>query len=253
MLKICLHLYKRSLFRHHFIVFGEGCNVQTNINAMDIDTLNGLKACPLFKGLTENEIIDLMHRVQYRVQEYERGAVFVLAGDPCRHANIVISGETSAKVIGPSGRVIRMDLHHSGQLLAPAFLFVKDGQYPVTIEAERASRVLRIGADDMRSILQFEPRIALNLVAILSNNINFLTNKVSLLSMTVREKVGSYIKTEMKRQGTSSIMVALSRQQLADEFGIQKYSLQRCLHELQEEGVIRIDGKHIDIDAPNLL
>jgi len=47
--------------------------------------------------------------------------------------------------------------------------------------------------------------------------------------------------------------VALSRQQLADEFGIQKYSLQRCLHELQEEGVIRIDGKHIDVDAPNLL
>ena len=28
---------------------------------MDIDTLNGLKACLLFKGLTENEIIDLMH------------------------------------------------------------------------------------------------------------------------------------------------------------------------------------------------
>ena len=208
---------------------------------MDIDTLNGLKACLLFKGLTENEIIDLMHQVQYRVQEYEKGDVFALSGDPCRHANIMVSGEMSAKLIGPSGRVIRMDLHHSGQLLAPAFLFVNDGHYPVTIEA------------DMRSILQLEPRVALNLVAILSNNINFLTNKVSLLSMTVREKVGSYIKTEMKRQGTSSIMVTLSRQQLADEFGIQKYSLQRCLHELQEEGVIRIDGKHIDIDAPNLL
>jgi CRP-like cAMP-binding protein len=220
---------------------------------MDIDTLNGLKACLLFKGLTENEIIDLMHQVQYRVQEYEKDDVFALSGDPCRHANIMVSGEMSAKLIGPSGRVIRMDLHHSGQLLAPAFLFVNDGHYPVTIEAVRASRVLRIGVADMRSILQLEPRVALNLVAILSNNINFLTNKVSLLSMTVREKVGSYIKTEMKRQGTSSIMVTLSRQQLADEFGIQKYSLQRCLHELQEEGVIRIDGKHIDVDAPNLL
>lgn len=223
------------------------------MNVMDIDTLNGLKACALFKGLAENEIIDLMHRVQYRVHEYERGEVFALAGDPCRHVNIVVSGEMSAKVIGPSGRVIRMNLHHSGQLLAPAFLFVKDGRYPVEIEAECVSRVLRIGLSDMRSILQFDSRIALNLVDILSNNINFLTKKVSLLSMTVREKVSSYIKTEMKKQGTSSIVVTLPRQQLANELGIQKYSLQRCLHELQEEGVIRIDGKHIDVDTPNLL
>jgi CRP-like cAMP-binding protein len=76
---------------------------------------------------------------------------------------------------------------------------------------------------------------------------------VGLLSMTVREKVGNYIKTEMKQQGSKSIAVTLSRQQLADELGIQKYSLQRCLHELQEEGVIRIDGRRIDVVDIRLL
>ena len=220
---------------------------------MDIDTLNGLKNCPLFKGLTDKEIIDLMHRVQYRVHEYKRGDLFALAGDPCRHANIVVSGEISAKIIGPSGRIIRMDLHHSGQLLAPAFLFVKDGHYPVTIEAERVSRVLRIGSDDVKTMLLLDPRIATNLVCILSNNISFLTKKVGLLSMTVREKVGSIIKAEMKRQGTCSIYIALSRQQLADDLGIQKYSLQRCLHELQEEGVIRVEGRVVHVDNIALL
>ena len=219
---------------------------------MDIDTLNGLKACPLFKGLAENEIIGLMHQVQYRVHEYERGEVVALTGDPCRHANIVLSGEMSAKIYGSSGRVISMNLHHSGQLLAPAFLFVKDGEYPVSIEAVRLSRVLRIGAADVRALLSLEPRIAMNLVAILSNNISFLTKKVSLLSMTVREKVCQLIKSEMDRQGTASIVMALSRQQIADELGIQKYSLQRCLHELQEEGAIRIDGKRIDVVAIGL-
>ena len=34
---------------------------------MDIDTLQGLRRCPLFNGLTESEIIDLMHTVRYRV------------------------------------------------------------------------------------------------------------------------------------------------------------------------------------------
>lgn len=220
---------------------------------MDIDTLNGLKGCPLFKGLADHEIIDLMHKVQYRVHEYKRGDVFALAGDPCRHANIVVSGEMSAKLYGPSGRVIRMDLHHAGQLLAPAFLFIKDGLYPVAIEAEKTSRVLRIGVADMHSILHTEPRIALNLIGILSNNIHFLTRKVGLLSMTVREKVASYIKAEVKQQGSFNIIVSMSRQKLADELGIQKYSLLRCLHELQEEGVVHIDGRRMDVVKPGLL
>ena len=220
---------------------------------MDIATLNGLKCCPLFKGLSDNEIIDLLHRVQYRVQVIERGDLLALAGDPCRHANIVVSGEMSAKIISSSGRLVRMDLHHSGQLLAPAFLFAKDGHYPVTIEAEQTSRVLRIASADVHVLLEAEPRIAMNLVGILSNNISFLTKKMGMLLMTVREKVGTYINNEMKRQGTSNIVVTLSRQQLADELGIQKYSLLRCLHELQEKGVIRINGKHIDVDAPSLL
>ena len=34
---------------------------------MDIDTLEGLRKCPLFEGLTDNEIIDLMHAIRYRV------------------------------------------------------------------------------------------------------------------------------------------------------------------------------------------
>ena len=34
---------------------------------MDIDTLQGLRRCPLFNGLTESEIIDLMHTVRYSV------------------------------------------------------------------------------------------------------------------------------------------------------------------------------------------
>lgn len=251
--KICLNLYKQNHFRHHIIVFRGKVHAHTNIVIMDIDTLNGLKACPLFKGLTENEIISLMHQVHYRVQEYKKGDLLALAGDPCHHVNIVVSGEMSAKIYGPSGRVIRLDLHHSGQMLAPAFLFVKDGQYPVAIEAVCVSRVLRMGVADMQTMLSLDSRIAMNLIAILSNNISFLTKKVGLLSMTVKEKVGNYIKTEMKRQGTGKIVVALSRQQLADELGIQKYSLQRCLHELQDEGVIRIDGRRIDVVAIGML
>ncbi len=222
-------------------------------NCMDIDTLNGLKKCLLFRGLSDNEIIGLMHEVKYRVQVYKKGEIIALAGTPCRHASIVVDGEVSAQLIGPSGRVIRMEKHHSGQMLAPAFLFANDNHYPVMVEAESASRVLRLSPDDLQTLIHADQRIAMNFVHILSNIISFLTKKVGMLSMTVREKVGGRLMKELQQQGTNPIFLKESRQQLADEFGIQKYSLQRCFHEMQEEGIVRIEGKRIHVlDASRL-
>ena len=36
-----------------------------------------------------------------------------------------------------------------------------------------------------------------------------------------------------------------SRQQIADSFGIQKFSLIRCLNQLQAEGLVEVPGKDI--------
>ena len=49
------------------------------------------------------------------------------------------------------------------------------------------------------------------------------------------------------------IVLPLSRQELADHFGIQKYSLLRCLNELKQEGVIRVEGRHVQILSPLLI
>jgi CRP-like cAMP-binding protein len=68
-----------------------------------------------------------------------------------------------------------------------------------------------------------------------------------MLSMSVREKVSLYLKEQSRQQQTQNIFLPLSRQELADHFGIQKYSLLRCLNELKQEGAILVEGRHIQI------
>ena len=63
---------------------------------MDIDTLEGLRKCPLFEGLTDNEIIDLMHAIRYRVTRLYKGDFLFVAGEDCIHANILIDGDVVA-------------------------------------------------------------------------------------------------------------------------------------------------------------
>ena len=90
---------------------------------MDIETLEGIRKCPLFEGLTDNEIIDLMHTVRYRVIRLYKGDFLFVAGDDCLHANILIDGEVVAYLDGASDRHIRMSTFHAGNMFAPAFLF----------------------------------------------------------------------------------------------------------------------------------
>jgi len=214
---------------------------------MDIDTLHGLMQCQLFKDLTESEIIELMHTIRYRIVRFRKGDIFSYAGTACLHADIIISGEMIANLMGPSGRVIRITMHHSGNMLAPAFLFAKDNIYPVTVEATKDTQIFRLQPGDVDLLIKNNHQIAMNFIHILSNIIAYLTKKVGLLSMSIREKVLLYLKEERQRQQTNQLTIPMSRQELADYFGIQKYSLQRCLNELQSSGIIRLDGKHIEL------
>lgn len=214
---------------------------------MDIDTLHGLKQCPLFMELTDQEIIGLMHTVRYRIVRFRKGDVLAFAGTVCQYADIVMSGEMVAYAVGPSGRIVRMASHRRGKLLAPAFLFASDNHYPVTVEATTTTAVLRLTSDDLEIMMHSDQRLMANYIRMLSNIISQLTKKVRMLSMSVREKVCLYLKEQSQLQQASTIVLPLSRQELADHFGIQKYSLLRCLNELKQEGVIRVEGRSIQI------
>ena len=219
----------------------------TFVPIMDIDTLHGLKQCPLFMELTDQEIIGLMHTVRYRIVRFRKGDVLAFAGTVCQYADIVMSGEMVAYAVGPSGRIVRMASHQRGKLLAPAFLFASDNHYPVTVEATTTTAVLRLTSDDLEIMMHSDQRLMANYIRMLSNIISQLTKKVRMLSMSVREKVCLYLKEQSQLQQASTIVLPLSRQELADHFGIQKYSLLRCLNELKQEGAIRVEGRSIQI------
>ena len=151
-------------------------------------------------------------------------------------------GDVVAYLEGASGRYIRMSTFHAGNMFAPAFLFAQERRYPVTVQA-----TLRILSADFERLLELDSRLTKNFAVILSNLIAGLTKKVGMLLLSVRDKIVFFLKEEQRRQQSNTIQLSMSRQELADHFGIQKYSLQRALNELQESGAIRIDGKTIEI------
>ena len=68
-----------------------------------------------------------------------------------------------------------------------------------------------------------------------------------LTLFTVREKVAHYLDELSKKRNSNVITLDVSRQEIADRFAIQKYSLQRVLGEFDKGGAIKLRGKYITI------
>ena len=185
--------------------------------------------------------------VRYRVVRCYKGDIHAMEATACQYADIIIQGEMVASMMVSSGRIIRVAVHQSGKLLAPAFFFASDNQYPVTIEATADTTLFRLMPADLEKILSHDPRLMMNYIKILSNVVSHLTKKVRMLSMSVREKVILYLEEQIRLQQSKDVLLPLSRQELADHFGIQKYSLQRCLSELKQEGAILVEGRHVKV------
>ena len=61
------------------------------------------------------------------------------------------------------------------------------------------------------------------------------------------EKVAIFLLEESQKRNSETFTLTKSRQEIADSFAIQKFSLQRCLNAFAAEGAILLDGKHVTI------
>ena len=212
---------------------------------MEQKVIDALTLCPLFAGMSPMEIELSLSGADYRLVEYVDHDIFALAGMPCKYADIVVSGELICRMSAMSGKQVEMSRLRKGNLVAPAFLF---GNMPVGVETGSKVTVLRMRREVFAQLLHNNWQLAENFIRVLSNINVFLTNRMRVVSLfTVREKVAWLLMERAGEQGSDTIRLYRSRQEIADSFGIQKFSLLRVLSDFQKEGAIKINGREITI------
>ena len=207
-----------------------------------------LQKCPLFMDMTRDEIAASLSGFAHRMVSYGKQEIYALPGEPCRYADIVVSGTLVCRMMSLSGRQVEVSRLRAGSMVAPAFLFTSNGAMPVSVMTDDRVTVLRMTKDTFAGMLDSDSRLRMNFIRMLSDIDAFLTAKMRFLSlMTVREKVAWLLKERAREQKSRQITLYRSRQEIADSFGIQKYSLIRTLSDFEKEGVISIQGRDINI------
>jgi len=207
-----------------------------------------LQKCPLFAGMSTLSIDLALGNISYQIINFAPRDVYTLAGMPCRFADIVLSGSLICRMVSLSGKQVEVTRLRPGNLIAPAFIFAKNNSMPVSVETDSEVKLLRMTPQTLKKLIDDDADIRMNYIRSLSNIDVFLTHKMKVLSLfTVREKVAYLLLERAGEQNSNTIRLTRSRQEIADSFGIQKFSLLRVLSEFEKEGVIRVDGKTIEI------
>ena len=210
--------------------------------------MNALCSCPLFAGMSEIGIELTLGNVTHQLVSLPSHEVYALAGMPCKYVDIVVSGNLICRMAALSGKQVEVSRLRSGNMVAPAFIFSKDRSLPVSVETDGKVQLFRMRPEELKRLIDMDEGIRMNFIRILSNIDVFLTQKMKILSLfTVREKVAYLLMECAGEQGSNEVHLERSRQEIADSFGIQKFSLLRVLSDFEKEGAIEIDGRNIKI------
>jgi len=211
---------------------------------MDFNILTG---CPLFRGLTPEEVDSIFTAIPFRTKKYKAGTIIAQSGELVKCFMIVITGVVKGEMMDYSGKLIKIEDIPAPGALAPAFVFGNKNKYPVNIITVSDSEILVIEKEEFLKLLMKNDKVLINFLDMISNRSQFLSEKIKFLNFkTIKSKLAQYI---LRLSGDSKLSVKMDKTQndLADYFGVARPSVARAIGDMEESGLIKAEGKTIRI------
>jgi len=207
------------------------------------DEFDALAECPLFEGVSRQDLATMLQCMQARTVDVPKGGTVFRAEEPAEYVGILLSG---------SVRVLREDYDGNraiqaaigpGELFGETFACAGVGRLPVSVEADRPSRALLIQLkriiETCPSACGFHNRVVLNLLKVLAAKNLMLNGKLDITSRrTTREKLLAYLASQARAAGSNRFVIPFDRQGLADYLGVDRSALSVEIGKLRREGVI---------------
>jgi len=201
---------------------------------------------PLFRGVDETELEKLSSSILFQRKSFPSGSLVVSQGEECNRLLILTEGIVKAEMVGPTGKSLKIEDMEAPSVLATAFLFGRNNFFPVNIFSSTDVRFIVIPRGELLKLFQINQQILQNFLSMISSRAQFLSDKLRFHSFkSLKAKLCFFLVNEA---GTNnSFKLKHSQQELAELFGVARPSVGRAFLLLQEEGVIDIRYKQVEI------
>ncbi len=218
-----------------------------------------LKKVYIFSGLSDEELERLTKIA--RQKTFNKGDIIFFDTEPYLGFYVTITGLTKIYKISKDGREHILHLISPFNTFAEVPLFENFGEefedsfrYPANAMAiEDDTRVLLIPARQFRELLESNSKICIKMVSGFAKRLRHLNHHIEELTLKdVTKRVAGFILAENKKanqlqNGLHKITLNISKNDLAAYLGTIPETLSRTLKKLQDEAMINVEGKNIEI------
>lgn len=206
-----------------------------------------LSRAPLFKGVSINEIGNILSQTPHRMKKFGAGSLIAQSGETVDKLMVVVRGTVKGEMVDYAGRVIKIEDIPAPGALASAFIFGGRNRFPVNVVAVSETELLLVEKRDFLRLMTKNDSILINFLDMISNRSQFLSEKIKFLNFkTIKGKLAHMIIQKAGSEG-KIINLEMTQNDLAEFFGVARPSVARALGEMEDEGFIRCSNREIAI------
>jgi len=218
--------------------------------AMPEDSLSAmLGSIPLFSELEPAQRRQVAATSQ--VLALTRNEHVIRAGERPGGCYYILAGTIKLATASEDGCEKVMDILSPGTSFGEALVFL-DCPSPVSAQAVEPSRILEVNREGILNAVAGSPRFALHMCEGLSHQLHQLMSEVQAYCLhTASERVIGFLASEAEVTSGSGRSVGItlraSKALVASKLGLTPETFSRVLHRLSVQGLIQVDGRHIQI------
>lgn len=210
-----------------------------------MDKLAAVKSVMFFEGLPE-EKFNKLAEISI-IKKYNKGEILFEADVPAHGFFAPIKGRVKIFRTSLSGKEQILHVFGPGEAFGEVPVF-EGGTFPAHGQAIEKCETLFFPRKDFENMIKRDPDLAMKMMAMLSQKLRILVNKIDDLSLKeAPSRVASYLLLLRSSQDSDTFKLDLPKGQIAFYLGTIQETLSRIFKRFAEDGIIDVNGKEITI------
>lgn len=215
--------------------------------------LTTLRHAPLFAGLSETEIMSVLHCVDASVSEKAKNSYLLHAGDTTDTMGLVLTGSVLIIQEDIWGHRNILSRCSTGDFFGEPYAATPDSVLNISVVAESDCEILLLNVRRILNVCSLacdrHQKLIRNLTGVLARKILIFNDKITHISKrSTRAKLLSYLSAESIRQKSLSFDIPYDRQKLADFLCVERAAMSAEISKLQKEGILRTRRNHFELN-----
>lgn len=204
---------------------------------------------PLFQGMSDASINEVMGHTLFSFQKFKAGATIVSDGDPSSNLYFLTCGKVSVSTTSPDHAFTLSEYREAPETFQIDSIFGMNLHFTHTYMAATDCSLIAVDKDEVRRLYNQFMVFRINFINIISLNLQKSRAQEWLLApQNMRRRIVNFIRRRsIYPSGEKLLAIRIAR--LAHELNAGRESVTRALHALDEEGLINLRRGEIHIPA----